>query len=141
MMLNGFLSIFSALTSLSPLMALLNVYVFFFGAIGTMLEYKDQTLTKKYIDMIKKEMHILYLPYGRGAFYIFCGALLFAKGGILSMITGIFVCTVGAILYMSNKSAHEELEKMRESQFDSRRVAAMFQEFDKDNDGCLTSEE
>lgn len=139
MILNGVLSFLGSLTS--PLMAILNIYLAFFGVIGAMLEYKDQTITKKYIDIIRREMHILYLPYGRGAFYVFCGALLFAKGGIISMISGLCVCAVGVILYLSNKSANVELEKMRESQFDSQRIATLFQEFDKDNDGCLTSEE
>lgn len=140
-MLNGFFSVLFEMTGLSPLMALLNIYLFLFGCIGVMLENREQPVFKKYVDIIRRELHLLYLPYGRGAFYGFCGSLLFAKGGIISMLSGVFVFAVGVILYLSNKNAHEELARMRESMFDSRKIAATFQEFDKDNDGCLTSEE
>jgi hypothetical protein len=139
MVANGVLSLLGSL--FSPLVAVLNVYLTGFGIISILLEYKDQTLTKRFLEYIKREAHFLYIPHGRGAFYVFCGSLLFAKGGILNMVMGLAVAIVGIILFYSNKAAVEALAKMREERFDSQRIAALFQAHDKDNDGCLSTSE
>jgi uncharacterized membrane protein YdcZ (DUF606 family) len=139
MVLNGLMSLLGSL--FSPLGAVLNIYLTGFGIICILLEYKDQTITKRFLDYIKREAHFLYIPHGRGAFYVFCGSLLFAKGGIVNMVMGLCVAVVGVILYYSNQVAIEALAKMREEQFDSQRIAALFQAHDKDNDGALSSSE
>ena len=91
LMANGFLSFAFEITNLSPIMAILNVYIFLFGAVLVILEYKDQTYTKFLLDYVKKDAYFLYRPYGRGAFYTFLGTLLVCKGGLISPITGLFV--------------------------------------------------
>lgn len=139
MVVNGTLSFLGDL--LSPLSAVLNVYLILFGIVSLLLEYRDQTLSKRFLEYIKREAHFLYIPHGRGAFYFFCGSLLFAKGGLINMAMGLCVSLVGVVLYFSNKTAYEALAKMKEEQFDNQRIAALFQKHDKDNDGCLTSSE
>lgn len=141
MVVNGALSFLGDLTGLSPLMAILNVYLVSFGIISILLEYKDQTLSKRFLDYIKREAHFLYIPHGRGAFYVFCGSLLCAKGGLVSFFMGLAVTLVGVILYYSNKAAYEALDKMKEEQFDIQRISQLFQKHDKNNDGCLTASE
>jgi len=91
LIVNGFLSFCYEITSLSPLMAILNIYLILFGAIFVILEYKDKACTSRFQEYLKTEALFLYRPYGRGAFYTFCGTLLVCKGGIISTIIGLGV--------------------------------------------------
>lgn len=141
MMANGVLSFLVELTSLSPLMAVLDIYMFCFGLICVLLEYKEQALTQKYINIIRREALFLYKPYGRGAFYMLCGSILLAKGGILSPLIGLFVCCIGLLLFSSSRQAQRSLDVLREQQFNDELMSAKFQEFDKNNDGYLNAAE
>lgn len=138
----AFLDFFSHIFSLSPFAAILDIYIFFFGAVAVMLEFKDQFLTKRYIEMIRKEAFFLYKPYGRAAFYSFVGVLLIAKGGILDFIVGLYTLFVGVAVYYGSTQALLELNKLKDVNFKTvEEIEACFKKFDKDNSGSLDTAE
>ena len=141
--LNSFLGFFLELTRISPLMAILNMYTLVFGVIMAILEYQSPSSTMHgFVVIIKTEARFLTRPYGRGAFYFFCGILFVAKGGIISFLIGLFVCGIGVLLYTSSKNAHRALQQMKlELSGDEHYVQQKFNEFDSDADGHLSPKE
>ena len=138
----AFLDFFSHLFSLSPFSAVLDIYIFLFGAITVVLEFKDQFLTKKYIEMLRTEAFFLYKPYGRAAFYVFVGILLIAKGGFLDLLVGLYTVCVGGAVYYGATQALVELNKLKDVHFKTvEEIEACFKKFDKDNSGSLDSSE
>ena len=89
--LNGLLGFVDSITDLSPILAVLNIYVFFFGILLVILERKDFSFTKDIQKLIKSEALFLYRPYGRGTLYIFLGALVACKGNLFNLILGLAV--------------------------------------------------
>jgi hypothetical protein len=135
----SFLNFFSHL--LFPAYAVLDVYIFVFGAIACVLEFKDKVFTKSYLVLIRKEAAFLYKPYGRALFYIFVGVLEIAKGGILSLIVGLYVTVVGFIIYQSSLVAIKQLNELKDAKYNEKTIASKFQEFDADNSGTLDTKE
>eukprot|EP01041_Mallomonas_annulata_P005298 gene5298-10596_t len=141
LILNGFLSFSYEIMRLSPLMAILNLYLIIFGLVLVILEYKEKTLSKRFQDIIRTEALFLYRPYGRGAFYTFCGTILVCKGGIISFFIGIFVSGLGIVLFLAGRQAIATLESYRGTLFDEKTISAKFNEFNKDKSGSLDSSE
>jgi len=143
LVMNGFLSFAYEIMALSPLMAILNVYLIIFGVILIVLEYKEKTFTKRFCDIIRKEALFLSRPYGRGAFYTFCGTLLVCKGGLFSFsfIIGLFISGLGICIFVVSRRATLALEAHRADMTDEEAVRAKFYEFDKDKSGALDSPE
>lgn len=59
------LSLLSHLFGLSPIDAILDVYMIALGSAACVLEYKEKTLTQKQLDALRREALFLYRPYGR----------------------------------------------------------------------------
>lgn len=133
--------ILDAFLSLSPFSACLDVYITFFGVMSVCLEYKDQTLTKVYVDIIRKEAHFLTVPSGRAAFYFFVGTLIAFKGGLTDLISGIFLMLVGAVIYHSCRNAYRALNELHNAKFTESFIISKFREFDYDRSGQLDSKE
>jgi hypothetical protein len=103
--------------------------------------YQDKALTKKYLKFIEREMHFLYLPMGRGVFYIFCGTLLVEKGGLFSALSGMSILCIGCLLFYSNRQAAASLAELREGQFDDDKIQQVFNSYDTNGDGSLAPAE
>mmetsp|Transcript_7901 Transcript_7901/g.13088 ORF Transcript_7901/g.13088 Transcript_7901/m.13088 type:complete len:257 (-) Transcript_7901:31-801(-) len=139
-----FCSVFSFLAdffSLSPFNALMDVYMFVFGAIACVLEYKEELLPESYLKILKIEALFLYRPYGRAAFYVFVGLLLIAQGGMLGFLVGLFAVAVGVVVYYASRKAVDALHTLRDSLKDEKSAAAAFAQYDKDKSGYLDSKE
>ena len=141
MMFTSFFEFFSNFFGLSPFLACLDLYIFCFGALAVCLEYKDQLVTEKYVDLIKKEAHFLTTPYGRAGFYFFVGLLMACKGGILNWIGGIFCVIIGVIIFRSSRRSYEVLEQLRGSKNTVDQVRSKFKYYDKDRSGQLDTPE
>lgn len=68
MMISGFFGFFAEFFELSPSRSVLNIYIFFFGFLAVFLEYKGDNFFTKYTQVLRREAHFLYDPYGRGQF-------------------------------------------------------------------------
>ena len=77
------MSIMSDFLKLSPFTAILDIYLSAFGLLTLLLEYKESTFPSGWLQVIKREAHFLYQPYGRAGFYFFIGVVLIVKGGLL----------------------------------------------------------
>ncbi|KAJ1393893.1 hypothetical protein B484DRAFT_459246 [Ochromonadaceae sp. CCMP2298] len=130
-------SLLSNFFSLSPFSALLDVYLFAFGAVSCILEYKENLLPPNLLQLLKREALFLYRPYGRAAFYVFVGLLFAAHGGLLGFITGLYTVLVGAVIYYSSRKAVAALNDLKGSLKDAKAASAAFYMFDKDQSGFL----
>lgn len=135
------LSVIGHFISLTPFSAVIDVYLFVFGVVACLLEYKEMVFTKKYLDIIRREALFLYRPYGRAAFYFFVGVLVMCTDGILGLVVGAYTMIVGAIIYYSSRQAMAALGSLKDSSFDEQQIAAKFKQFDKNNDGTLDTTE
>jgi hypothetical protein len=136
-MVYSILSVLYHLTSLSPVRAVIDVYLFFIGMIAVLLEYKENFITKRWRDHLHREALFLYRPYGRALFYIFAGVLMLAFGGLVGWIMGAFVTIIGVFIFGASRDALSRLEHLKLSIHDDQEIAAKFKEFDQDNDGFL----
>jgi COPI associated protein len=134
----GFISSFF---SLSPFMACLDIYILCFGILSVCLEYKDQVMMKRNVDVIKREARFLTTPWGRAAFYFFVGILMIAKGGILSIIAGIFLMLVGGVIYTSCRNAYAALNELHSQKYTEAILIAKFRAHDLNKDGQLDTKE
>ena len=72
-MITSFFGFLADVFEFSPFSALLEVYLFAFGFIAALLEYKELIFTDSWLRIIKREALFLYKPYGRAGFYFFVG--------------------------------------------------------------------
>mmetsp|Transcript_6355 Transcript_6355/g.6571 ORF Transcript_6355/g.6571 Transcript_6355/m.6571 type:complete len:255 (-) Transcript_6355:46-810(-) len=141
LVVNALLGFTSQVLSLSPLMAILNLYMLLFGLILIALEYKDKTYTIRFINIIRKESFFLTRPYGRGAFYTFCGTLLICKGGLVNLIMGLFISALGIFIFIASRRAVQALQQQKAALFDEEAVKQKFNELDTDKSGSLDAAE
>lgn len=135
------MSFLAHLTGFSPATAVIDVYLFIFGVAAVVLEFKEQSFTKRGLEVLKREALFLYRPYGRALFYVFVGVLILATGGILGLIIGAYVTAVGVIVFIASRDALKRLEQLKGSLHNDQDLAQKFKEFDKDNTGYLESKE
>lgn len=134
----GFMSSFFAL---SPFLAILDLYICCFGVLAVCLEYKDQIMMKRYVDIIRKEAHFLTIPSGRAIFYIFAGVLIVSKGGLPNLFAGIFIMLVGGIIHNSCRQAYLALNELHNKKYTEEYIISNFKKHDKDNSGQLDTKE
>jgi hypothetical protein len=103
--------------------------------------YQDKAITKRYLFYIEQEMHFLFLPMGRGMFYMFCGTLLVYKGGVFSTFSGICIDLIGCLLFYSNRQAAISLQELRDEQFDDDKIQHLFNSYDTNGDHTLSPSE
>jgi hypothetical protein len=84
----SFLGLASSIMSLSPMKAVLHLYIFAFGVIFLVLEYPDSYLPRDYVVSLKTEALFLTKAYGRAVFYFFVGLLVSCIGGLLNLVVG-----------------------------------------------------
>eukprot|EP01040_Poterioochromonas_malhamensis_P008844 gene8845-9579_t len=135
------MSFLAHLTGLSPATAVIDIYLFIFGLSSVLLEFKDQTFTKRGLEILKREALFLYRPYGRALFYVFVGVLILATGGLLGLLVGGYVTAVGVFVYVASRDAVKRLDQLKGSLHNDQDLAQKFKEFDKDNTGYLESKE
>lgn len=140
-MLYAAMSFLAHLTGLSPATAVIDIYLFIFGLSAVLLEFKDQTFTKRGLEILKREALFLYRPYGRALFYVFVGVLILATGGLLGLLIGGYVTAVGVFVYVASRDAIKRLDQLKGSLHNDQDLAQKFKEFDKDNTGYLESKE
>jgi len=120
--------------------AVIDIYVFFFGILAVILEYKDSLLPQRYIDSLKIEAKFIYKPYGRAVLYIFFGVLLISQGKITFLATGLYQVLVGAMVVYYSGRAQEALEKFKNLKLSFGQLKKAFKEADKNNDGLTPHE-
>jgi COPI associated protein len=98
-------------------------------------------MMKRNVDMIKREARFLTTPWGRAAFYFFVGILMIAKGGILSIIAGIFLMLVGGVIYTSCRNAYAALNELHSQKYTEAILIAKFRAHDLNKDGQLDTKE
>jgi vacuolar-type H+-ATPase subunit I/STV1 len=141
MIICGILGFLSSIFSLSPFAACLDVYIFIFGVLSVCLEYKDQVMMKSYVNLIRREAHILITPSGRAGFYIFVGILMFSKGGLLNILAGLFMIVIGAVIFQSCRKAFAALNELKTDKYTEAQLIENFNEHDINKDGELDSRE
>jgi len=120
--------------------AVIDVYVFFFGLLAVVLEYKDSLLPQKYIDALKVEAKFIYKPYGRAVLYIFFGVLMLSQSKITFQAVGIYQCLVGGLVIYYAGKAQEALDKFKNVKLSFSQLRKAFKEADKNNDGLTPHE-
>jgi COPI associated protein len=141
MIMTGIFGTLSSVFSLNPFTAVLDLYILCFGIISVCLEYKDQVMVKRNVDIIRREFHFITTPWGRAAFYFFSGILMVASGGILEIISGLFLMIVGAVIYYSCHNAYAALNKLHDAKYSETMLLEKFKEFDLDKDDHLNTKE
>lgn len=137
-------SVFSFIANfftLSPLGALMDVYLIAFGLLACALEFKHVAMTAEFRAAMHREALFLYRPYGRAAFYFFVGLLEVANGGLLGFIVGAYTICVGVIIYVASRAALASLEIMRGTMKSEKDVASYFALYDVDGTGSLDGPE
>lgn len=127
--------------TLSPATAVIDIYLFLFGLFACILEFKEQSFTKRGLDMLKREALFLYRPYGRASFYFFVGVLVLATGGMQGFLIGLYCSAVGLFVFFASRDAVQRLDQLRKTIHDDQDLAKKFKEFDKDNNGFLDNKE
>lgn len=137
-------SVFSFISNffrLSPVGALLDIYLAAFGALACLLEFKHLSMTWEFRAIVHREALFLYRPYGRAAFYFFVGLLEIANGGLLGVIVGAYTVCVGVIIYVASRAALSSLEAMRGTFKSEKDVASYFALYDVEGKGALDGPE
>eukprot|EP01032_Pedospumella_encystans_P008822 gene8822-10434_t len=137
-------SVFSFIANffrLSPLGALLDIYLIAFGILACLLEFKNVSMTWEFRTVMRREALFLYRPHGRAAFYFFVGLLEIANGGLLGFIVGIYTICVGVMIYVASRAALSSLEAMRATFKSEKDVASYFALYDVDGKGALDGPE
>lgn len=135
------LSLLSHVFGLSPVSAILDIYLIALGVALAMLEYKERFFTQKYLDILRREALFIYRPYGRAAVYVFVGALMLSYSGLIGKLIGLYTATVGSIVFYSSREAFKALGNLKGSMHTEEEAIARFREFDKDNSNTLDSKE
>lgn len=136
------MSFLSHLFGLSPISAVLDLYLILIGGALAALEYKEQVFTKQYLDTLRKEALFVYRPYGRAGVYFFVGVLMLTyDSGLLGKLVGLYVAVVGAIIFYSSREAIKQLNFAKGTMQNEQEVVSKFREFDKDQSGTLDTKE
>lgn len=135
------MSFLSHLFGLSPISAVLDLYLILIGTALAALEYKEQVFTKQYLDALRKEALFLYRPYGRAGVYFFVGVLMISSSGLIGKLVGSYVAVVGGIIFYSSREAIKQLNFAKGTMQNEQEVIAKFCEFDKDHSGSLDTKE
>jgi hypothetical protein len=135
------LAFLSDFFGLSPVNAILDIYLIAAGTILAMLEYKHQVFTQHYLQALRREALFLYRPYGRAAIYFFVGIFMMSYSGFLGKFVGLYSAIVGGVVFFSSRAAILHLESIRAGLHDENEATIRFREFDKDNSGTLETTE
>lgn len=132
---------------LSPFTLVMDLYVMAFGALAVCLEYKEHLfgtlLPSSYLEAIRREALCLYRPYGRACFYFFVGIMIVTQNSIfsLSFMVGVYVATMGAIIFLSSRSALSSMAALRAQGLGEADIRNKFNRADKDKNGTLDTTE
>lgn len=108
----GLLMTFTGLVSLlgilvSPLHAVIEMYICFFGVITTIMESRTNFISERWEVIIKREAKFLSFLRGRGCFYIFVSTLLFGVGGLINYLLAILIGFMGAATFFIDAEKYE----------------------------------
>lgn len=137
----GGLGLMSATLSLHPINILFNLFEVVFGVTMCLLEVKNMPQLEDARKWIASEMHILYTPYGRSAFYMLAGCFLISTPGYLNFLVGAFTTFVGFIGSISAKVAIDTLSNLLDDQYTESQISSHFDRFDTDRSGDLDKNE
>ena len=128
---------------LYPVSLVMNIFVFCFGVLTVMLEYKERLMTQRYLDVIRKEALFLSRPYGRAAFYFFLGFLVMSENGMMTLafFVGLYTSIIGAVIFIASRSAMSQFAAIKSASFDEATIRRKFEAADKDKNGTLDSAE
>lgn len=140
MMAFGALSFMGDFFLLNWFGAVIDIYVFFFGALAVVLEYKESLLPQKYIDTLKVEAKFVYKPYGRAVLYIFMGVLLISQSKITFQATGLYLLIVGGLVIYYAGRAQEALDKFKNIKLSFSQLKKAYKDADKNGDGLTPHE-
>ena len=93
------------------------------------------------LKIIRREAHFLYVPSGRGAFYVLCGLVTLGKFSLMTLLIGLYCIVVGVLVFTSSKKAEEELQNIQAMSLDDAVIYSQFRDFDTDGDGKLSAQE
>lgn len=120
--------------------AVIDIYVFFFGLLAVILEYKDSLLPQKYIETLKVEAKFIYKPYGRAVLYIFFGVLLLSQSKITFQAVGLYQCLVGGLVIYYAGKAQESLDTFKNMKLSFGQLKKAYDKADKNHDGLTPRE-
>lgn len=137
----SFYAFISHLFGFAWFLAVTDLYLFSFGLVACILEYKEYVLTQQYIDVIRKEALFLYRPYGRAAFYSLVGLIKLGESDIISEIIGLYAFVIGIVIFIVSKNARDTLIKLKHSISTDEELLIKFRKYDIDDSGYLDRSE
>mmetsp|Transcript_5211 Transcript_5211/g.15316 ORF Transcript_5211/g.15316 Transcript_5211/m.15316 type:complete len:252 (-) Transcript_5211:853-1608(-) len=139
MVFQGFFGFIGHFFTLSPLHAVIEVYMAFFGCIIIVLEGRNFLYPQWLRDVIGREAKFLTLLNGRGGFYFFLGTLLLSQWPDLGdSILGLYMMSMGLVMLVVGSHAKSKLDRMKNHLTDEATVRREFDRFDADKSGSLS---
>jgi hypothetical protein len=123
-----------------PATVLINSYLLVFGIIACLLEFKDVAslpYAPQLIEYIKKEALFLYRPYGRAFFYLFVGLFIWANGGVIGWVLGLYTSIVGLYIFWVSRDAMNKLNAFKQAVSDETSLRNRFKQLDTNHDNQL----
>lgn len=127
----------SNLISLHPVNALIELYIFFLGAVVIVLEGKKMFFTANVNERLHKYALFLKFLWGRGILYFIAGTLTIAQMGLLNFIAGGYMCLLGIMFIIVGHQTASKLQSLRSAMISEQTLRAKFYAADVDGDGGL----
>lgn len=132
------------LYKLSPLHAFFSVVVVGFGCIMMMLEQQRALFPKRMRLQLEEFFLFLTLIEGRGAFYIYVGAIQASvvwKRSSLNVAIAFYVLVIGVLYLVVGLTLKKKLEGLKSSLRSPTSIEHAFKMYDKDQSGTLNKDE
>mmetsp|Transcript_15606 Transcript_15606/g.23702 ORF Transcript_15606/g.23702 Transcript_15606/m.23702 type:complete len:272 (+) Transcript_15606:92-907(+) len=138
MVVSSLLDIVQQFLAFHPVNTLIALYTTVLGLIIVFLEGKEWACPVSFQRSIRHYAKFLEFTWGRGCLYFFAGSLQFTRWGIVNMLVGGLMCSVGMTAIIVGQSTAEKLNKLRASLKDKQALEDEFNKLDTKGDGCLS---
>jgi len=129
----AFIAVFKGVLKFSPLVATTDIFIMFFGLCIMATEAKSQVFAKSLRRKLDTYARALSLVMGRGAFYIYVGALLSSLSSTINdtfgFCAGFFLFLIGLLYIYTGRVTRQKLKALRDNMKNEQELKRKFDEF------------
>jgi len=144
MIASGIVGLFTEITRINLLAAFVEVYIFGFGIIMLTVDASDLLCPSNRKKWVTEYVFFITTLWGKGAFYLFAGALMMAQWSselMIVVLLGALVFLLGCFMLYSGYSAQDKLSQLQSTLSSEDVLLKKFEEFDEDKNGALDKKE